>query len=192
MTGSETASVPLYLGLGSDLGDREVNLREAVRRLDEAFGIRHEALSGFVETEPWGFESDTKFLNAVVKYRISLPLPEDSSCRRPSSENGRAVTDLARRILRICKNTERVMGREEHVETDECGRRIYRSRIIDIDILLLGDFRVNEEDLVIPHPLMFERDFVMRPLMQIVPPEETAVCRMAESHDTMMRVGTAV
>lgn len=177
MTGSGTASVPLYLGLGSDLGDKEANLREAVSRLDEAFGIRHEALSGFVETEPWGFESDTKFLNAVVKYRISLPLPEDSSCRRPSSENGRAVTDLARRILRICKDTERVMGREGHVDTDECGRRIYRSRIIDIDLLLLGNFRVKETDLVIPHPLMLERDFVMIPLLQLVSPEELDVCR---------------
>ena len=59
------------------------------------------------------------------------------------------------------------MGRRESIEYGEDGKRIYHDRIIDIDILLYGDLRINEPDLVIPHPLMKERDFIMRPLMEI-------------------------
>ena len=59
------------------------------------------------------------------------------------------------------------MGRTGNPEYDENGNRVYRSRIIDIDILRFGDFEMNEDDLKIPHPLMYERDFVMVPLMEI-------------------------
>lgn len=59
------------------------------------------------------------------------------------------------------------MGRTGNPEYDEKGNRVYRSRIIDIDILRFGDFEMNEDDLKIPHPLMYERDFVMVPLMEI-------------------------
>ncbi len=155
---------PLYLGLGSNLGDRSANLEEALRRLDEAFGQHWTALSDFMETEPWGFESKDNFLNAVVRYDVEIA--SESGQKRDSSDLASA---FAERVLRICKEIEKEMGRTGGPEYDEAGKRIYHSRIIDIDILLLGDFKVDMEDLKIPHPLMRQRDFVMGPLRQIAP-----------------------
>lgn len=154
-TGVSGREVMLYLGLGSNLGDRRHNLLEAVRCLDMAFAVNHDALSSFVETEPWGFDSDDIFLNAAVRYRLSVP-------------RGTSMNAFAHEILRKCKSVEAEMGRTGKPEYDSDGRRIYRSRIIDIDILLLGDFRIDDSDLKIPHPLMAERDFVMIPLREIV------------------------
>ena len=148
-------TVQVYLGLGTNLGDREKNLLEALKRLDEAFGCRYAAVSDFIETEPWGFDSEDRFLNAAVKYILTVPLETSHSV-------------YARNILRICKEIEGSMGRTGSPEYDKSGNRIYRSRIIDIDILRIGDWRIDESDLKIPHPLMQERDFVMVPLRQIM------------------------
>lgn len=148
-------TVQVYLGLGTNLGDREKNLLEALKRLDEAFGCRYAAVSDFIETEPWGFDSEDRFLNAAVKYILTVPLETPHSV-------------YARNILRICKEIEGAMGRTGSPEYDKSGNRIYRSRIIDIDILRIGDWRIDEPDLKIPHPLMQERDFVMIPLRQIM------------------------
>lgn len=71
-------------------------------------------------------------------------------------------------ILEICKSIERRLGREEKPLYDEEGRRIYTSRPIDIDILLFGDYRIDCEELTVPHKLMYERDFVMKPLNEII------------------------
>lgn len=152
--GNSGMEVMLYLGLGSNLGDRRQNLLDAVRRLDKAFAVHYDALSDFVRTEPWGFESDDLFLNAAVRYRLSVP-------------RGTCMNVFAHEILRICKAVETEMGRTGKPEYDSEGKRIYRSRVIDIDILLLGDFRIDDNDLKIPHPFMRERDFVMIPLRQI-------------------------
>lgn len=152
--GNSGMEVMLYLGLGSNLGDRRQNLLDAVRRLDMAFAVHYDALSDFVQTEPWGFESDDLFLNAAVRYRLSVP-------------RGTCMNVFAHEILRICKAVETEMGRTGKPEYDSEGKRIYRSRVIDIDILLLGDFRIDDNDLKIPHPFMRERDFVMIPLRQI-------------------------
>ncbi len=148
-------TVRLYLGLGTNLGNREENLSEALDRLDMAFGCHYEAVSDFIETEPWGFESDEMFLNAVVKYRVAI-------------SQGTSQTEFAHGILRICKDIEKAMGRTGSPEYDPSGARIYRSRTIDIDILMIGDWRIDEPDLKIPHPGMKERDFVMVPLRQIM------------------------
>ncbi len=147
--------VDVYLGLGTNLGDREANLQKALAFLDEAFGTRYSSLSGFHETEPWGFESSERFLNAAVKYVLSVP-------------RGTSQSAFSRHILDICKCVERTMGRTGLPEYTSDGRRVYHSRIIDIDILLIGDWHVNETDLKIPHPLMRERDFVMVPLSEIL------------------------
>ena len=72
-------------------------------------------------------------------------------------------------LLRICKRIERAMGRREAPEYDAQGRRIYHDRPIDIDILLYGDERIDTPELQIPHPLMRQRDFIMRPLEEIFP-----------------------
>lgn len=155
MTERWMETVDVYLGLGTNLGDRESNLRQALESLDDAFGTRCSALSDFHETEPWGFESNERFLNAVVRY--TLPVPHGTS--RPV---------YARNVLDICKSIERSMGRTGFPEYGPDGKRIYHSRLIDIDILLIGDWHINEQDLIIPHPLMKERDFVMIPLSEII------------------------
>lgn len=137
----------VYFSLGSNIGDREANIREALSRMDDAFGRSWTALSDLVETVSWGFEGHD-FINAAVMYELDS-VPEE--------------------VLRVCKEIERQMGRCEVYETDENGARVYHDRIIDIDILLYGDRRVDTEVLQIPHPLMYEREFVMRPLRQIMP-----------------------
>ena len=138
-------SVPVYFSLGTNQGDRRAQIDEALRRLDAAIGRPYEALSSIIETPSWGFEGPD-FLNCVVRYRTA---------RRP------------RTLLKICKKIERAMGRTGGPEYDAEGRRIYHDRPIDIDILLYGDERVDEPDLQSPHPLMEQRDFVMRPLREI-------------------------
>ena len=138
-------SVPVYFSLGTNQGDRRAQIDEALRRLDAAIGRPYEALSSIIETPSWGFEGPD-FLNCVVRYRTA---------RRP------------RTLLKICKKIERAMGRTGGPEYDAEGRRIYHDRPIDIDILLYGDERVDTPDLQIPHPLMRQRDFIMRPLEEI-------------------------
>ena len=139
-------SVPVYFSLGTNQGDRRAQIDEALRRLDASIGRPYEALSSIIETPSWGFEGPD-FLNCVVRYR--------TACQ-------------PRTLLRICKRIERAMGRTGGPEYDAEGRRIYHDRPIDIDILLYGEERVDEPDLQIPHPLMEQRDFVMRPLREIL------------------------
>ena len=139
-------SVPVYFSLGTNQGDRRAQIDEALRRLDAAIGRPYEVLSSIIETPSWGFEGPD-FLNCVVRYR--------TACQ-------------PRTLLRICKRIERAMGRTGGPEYDAEGRRIYHDRPIDIDILLYGEERVDEPDLQIPHPLMEQRDFVMRPLREIL------------------------
>lgn len=137
----------VYLSLGSNQGDRQARIDEALRRLDKAVGRPYDALSSVIETPAWGFDGPP-FLNCVVRYRTA---------RRPET------------LLKICKRIERAMGRRGAPEYDADGRRIYRDRPIDIDILLYGDLSVDTPELTIPHPLMREREFVMRPLAEIFP-----------------------
>ena len=137
----------VYFSLGSNQGDRQAQLDEALRRLDKAIGRPYDALSSIIETPAWGFDGPA-FLNCVVRYRTA---------RRPET------------LLKICKRIERAMGRRGGPEYDADGRRIYHDRTIDIDILLYGDQTVDTPDLKIPHPLMRQREFVMRPLAEIFP-----------------------
>ena len=147
--------VDLYLSLGSNQGDRALNMENALSLLNIELNTPYRAVSSFIETQPWGFESDDKFLNAAVHYKLRLPKGYN-----PEAEG--------LMILEICKDIERRLGRVGEPEYDEEGNRIYRSRPIDIDILLFGDNRIDCEDLTVPHKLMYERDFVMVPLKQIL------------------------
>lgn len=130
----------VYLGLGTNLGDRKENLAQAIRSIGERVG---EVLrtSSFLETEPWGFESANRFLNAAVLCDTLL---------------------TPRQVLYATQQIERDLGRAHKSVGGH-----YADRLIDIDILLYDDLRVDEPDLQIPHPLMFERDFVMIPLSEI-------------------------
>ncbi len=134
----------VYLSLGTNLGSREQNLREAIRLIDERLG-KVTRQSSFLETEPWGFKSTNRFLNAAVL----------------------CVTDKTpREVLWLTQQIERDMGREKDVHNTG-SHRTYADRVIDIDILLYDDITVEEDDLKIPHPLMYKRDFVMIPLKEI-------------------------
>ncbi|MGM9749216.1 MAG: 2-amino-4-hydroxy-6-hydroxymethyldihydropteridine diphosphokinase [Candidatus Cryptobacteroides sp.] len=145
----------LYLSIGSDSGDRERNLRAAVAALDSIFGTEGKVLSDIIETEPWGFESSTKFLNAAVKYDVDVP-------------RGTSPEDKAMEILDEIQSIEESLGRKKHESMyDPDGKRIYFSRTIDIDIIFFGNIFMNTERLKIPHPLAENRDFVMIPIGQI-------------------------
>lgn len=130
-----------YLSLGTNLGDKCKNIAEAINNIGELVGdvVRQSAL---YETEPWGFRSDNRFVNAAVCVDTQLS---------------------PRRLLEVTQRIEREMGRTLKSDGSE-----YHDRIIDIDILLYGDLHIDEPDLKIPHPLMHERDFVMTPLNEIM------------------------
>jgi 2-amino-4-hydroxy-6-hydroxymethyldihydropteridine diphosphokinase len=131
----------VYLGLGSNIGNRKRNMREAVEYMESMVGTvtRQSAL---YETEPWGFESPNLFINMCVC--VETPL-------------------APRQLLEATQEIEKHMGRVGKSVNHE-----YQDRIIDIDILLYDDMTVDEPDLKIPHPLMKERDFVMTPLNEIL------------------------
>ena len=148
------AFISVYLGLGSNQGNRQQNLMRALGLLDLAFGCHYTALSRIIETKAWGFKGD-KFLNACVLYRIY---------RKGSPE------EQGHGILAICKDIERQLGRNDTPEYDADGRRVYHNRAIDIDILFYGKERIDCEDLQVPHPLIAERDFVKIPLAEIAKP----------------------
>jgi len=131
-----------YLGLGTNLGDRVAHLREAIARLNAAIGVRVLRESRIYETEPVGITAQPKFLNMVVEVEL-----------------GDEVTP--RELLALAKRLEAEMGRKQ---TERWG-----PREIDIDILLLGEERITEPGLVIPHPQMWERAFVVVPLADLVP-----------------------
>ena len=130
----------VYLGLGTNLGNKEANLRTAIYKLQERIG-KQVSLSSFYETAPWGFESDHSFLNAAIGLETSLSPIE---------------------ILHITQEIEKELGRTKKSVTGS-----YSDRLIDIDILLYDTLVLQTPELTIPHPLMTERDFVMKPLIEI-------------------------
>ncbi|MCX6255599.1 MAG: 2-amino-4-hydroxy-6-hydroxymethyldihydropteridine diphosphokinase [Bacteroidia bacterium] len=130
----------VFLGIGTNLGNRGNNLKEAVARIAENIGPVVKSSSVY-ETEPWGFRARDEFLNMVVMVETKLT---------PSG--------LLGRILMI----EMLLGRAR-------GEKQYTSRVIDIDILLYEDLIIDEKSLKIPHPLMHERKFVLVPLCEIKP-----------------------
>ena len=146
--------VELYLSLGSNMGDRSLNIEHAVSMLNVELNRPYRAISSLLETEPWGFEAENMFLNAAVLYELELP-------------RGYNAEAQGLMVLEICKDIERRLGRTAKPQYDEDGERIYTSRPIDIDILFLGGNRIDTEELTVPHKLMKKRDFVMIPLREI-------------------------
>ena len=131
----------VYFSLGSNLGDKEGNIREAISRIGELIG-EVDRQSTLLATEPWGFESNNTFVNAAIRCTTSLSPFE---------------------ILNITQNIERAMGRTLKSVDGQ-----YHDRIIDIDILIYDDLHITTPQLTLPHPLMKERDFVMIPLKEIL------------------------
>lgn len=137
----------VYLSLGSNQGNRRRNLRRAIGKIEELIG-NVERQSAFLLTEPWGYESDKKYLNACVKV-LTEHSPHD--------------------VLVLTQQIEREFGRRSKTTYDASRNTYdYQDRPIDIDILLYDDITVDEPDLHIPHPRMAERDFVMIPLREIM------------------------
>ena len=130
----------VYLSLGTNLGNRKRNIREAIEKIGELVGVV-ERQSALYETKPWGFSSPNDFINACVLVDTML---------------------APRQLLEATQRIEQEMGRIGKSVNGE-----YHDRIIDIDILLYDNIKVNEPDLIIPHPLMEEREFVMVPLNEI-------------------------
>lgn len=131
----------VYLSLGSNLGDRELFLQAALQRLESKAGSITN-ISSYYETEPWGFESNTQFLNICVSLKTQL-----------------TPFQLLERINLI----EKELGRNQKSDVK------YASRVIDIDILTFGDQIITSEHLTIPHPHMNNRLFVLMPLGEIAP-----------------------
>jgi 2-amino-4-hydroxy-6-hydroxymethyldihydropteridine diphosphokinase len=130
-----------YLGLGTNIGDKRLNLSSAIAIIEKKIG-EVLAVSSFYETKPWGFKSENMFLNAAIKVYTRLA-PEE--------------------LLVATQDIERSLGRKSKSVDG------YEDRIIDIDILLYDDLVYETGGLTIPHPLMHERDFVMKPMAEIAP-----------------------
>jgi 2-amino-4-hydroxy-6-hydroxymethyldihydropteridine diphosphokinase len=129
-----------FLGLGTNLGDREANLNKAIELISSTVG-KIDSFSDVYETEPWGFQSENKFLNMVIRTRTDLKPPT-----------------LLISLLNIEDQLGRIRVRDQ-----------YASRTMDIDILLYNNKIINKPGLVIPHPMIRDRKFVLVPLCDIAP-----------------------
>lgn len=127
-----------YVALGSNIGDSRENISTAIKALSNVPGIRVAAISGIYKTKPWGYEDQSDFLNACVRLDVNIS-PEA--------------------LLGVCLGIEAGMGR---IRTMANG-----PRIIDIDVLIYEGEERNTEELILPHPRIKERDFVMVPLTDI-------------------------
>lgn len=134
-------AVDAYIGLGSNIGDRVANLADALARIDTLDGLQVLAVSHAYESEPWGVTDQARFVNAAARVRTVLPADE---------------------LLGRLKEIETALGREP-------GGERWGPRVIDLDILLYGHEEWASEALTIPHPRMGERDFVVRPLLEVAP-----------------------
>ncbi len=129
----------VYLGLGSNIGDRKANLNQAILNL-ESRGITVNKVASFIETDPIGGPPQGRYLNSVIECETLLPPLE---------------------LLFIIQNIEKIMGRDRTV--------LNGPRIIDIDMLLYEKLKIQSKDLILPHPRMKEREFVIKPFMEIAP-----------------------
>jgi 2-amino-4-hydroxy-6-hydroxymethyldihydropteridine diphosphokinase len=145
-----------YIGLGANLGDREAQLRQAVRYLHAEAGVQVERCSNLYETEPVGLTEQPPFLNMVARIRTTLrPLP----------------------LLDACLRIERALGRVRGVR--------WGPRTIDLDVLLYGDAVLELPELTVPHPRMFERLFVLIPLLEVLDEGAPAAVSSREALETL-------
>lgn len=128
-----------FLGIGSNLGNRSENIKSALNNLAQVKGVKIEKVSCIRQTNPVGGPPQGKFLNAAVKIKTSLgPF----------------------RLLKVLKKIEKKLGRKNTVR--------FGPRVIDLDILFYDSKIINGKELVIPHPRMFARDFVLLSLREAI------------------------
>jgi 2-amino-4-hydroxy-6-hydroxymethyldihydropteridine diphosphokinase len=130
----------VFLSLGSNLGDPYENIVKALSLLDQESGIRIEKVSSFHKTKPVDGPQQPDYLNAAVQISTDLT-PE--------------------RLLQVINQIEKKLGRIRTIKNGP--------RTIDLDILLFSDFKIDKPNLQIPHPRMYEREFVLKPLSEIAP-----------------------
>ena len=127
-----------YIGIGSNLGNALKNCQHAVENLSRAKGIEITRVSSFYKTEPVGIENQNMFINAVVEIRTVLS---------------------ARNLFRALQSIEKDMGRDREVKGGP--------RIIDLDLLFYGQEVIQDADLIVPHPEIQRRRFVLEPICEI-------------------------
>lgn len=130
----------VYLSLGTNLGERELNLKLAIKEIGALGSI--DQISEVYETEPWGFRSENKFLNIVIEIHTNIH---------------------ANQLIKECLAIEAILGRTRGSALG------YESRIIDIDILFYGAEIVSTTGLIIPHPYVQDRKFILEPLNELAP-----------------------
>ncbi|MDO5039236.1 2-amino-4-hydroxy-6-hydroxymethyldihydropteridine diphosphokinase [Clostridium sp.] len=129
-----------YISIGSNIGDKEKNLIEAINNLEDIKGIIIDKVSSFIKTEPWGLKEQDEFLNGAIKIKTVLS---------------------PRELMEVLLNIEKTMKRERIVK--------WGPRIIDLDIIFYDDLVTDDEYITIPHPRMEDREFVLKPLLEIAP-----------------------
>lgn len=132
-----------HLNIGTNLGERESNLRSAIYSIETSTKCVAE-VSSFIETDAWGFNSENKFLNVAVAVDCHI---------EPF-----AMLDLLQRI-------EQSLGSSSHRNEDGS----YKDRVVDIDIIAVDEMIINTDSLIIPHPRMHLREFVLKPLAELAP-----------------------
>lgn len=130
----------VYLGIGTNIGDRLSNIKQALQLLEKVDGVIVERISSIYETEPVGYREQPFFFNLVSQIRTQLPPKQ------------------------LLKETQQIEQQLKRVRTVRWG-----PRTIDIDILLFGDCIIHQPDLIIPHPRMLQRSFVLIPLEELAP-----------------------
>lgn len=133
--------IECYLGVGSNLGDRRKNIKLALQEIEKLKGTKIIKVSKVIQTNPLPCRvpSQGKFLNAALKIKTTLS---------------------AKNLLRALQKIEDKLGRTRDIR--------WGPRTIDLDILFYGDKVINQKDLKIPHPMMFEREFVLKPLREVI------------------------
>jgi 2-amino-4-hydroxy-6-hydroxymethyldihydropteridine diphosphokinase len=138
----------VFIGVGSNLGNRENYIRKAINRLEETAGITVDKVSSIIESEPLNAPAQGKFLNAVIKLETNLS---------------------AQTLLEELQAIEKDLGRTRPFKN--------APRTIDLDIILYGEEEINNPGLTVPHPRMFERPFVIKPLLELEPSFEDKLIR---------------
>lgn len=130
----------VYLSIGSNIGDKEQNLNEAIKRMEAFKEIKVEKVSSFIVTEPWGYVDQEAFLNGAVKIKTTFSSKE---------------------LVKVLLSVENDMKRKRVVK--------WGPRIIDLDIIFYDNLLSEDEEIILPHPRMEEREFVLKPLCEIAP-----------------------
>ena len=130
----------VYLSIGTNIGEREKNLQQAVQALMDQSVVQVKRISSIYETEAVGYTEQADFLNIAVVVETTL---------------------IAQEMLEVCQSIENKLGRVREMR--------WGPRIIDLDILLYNQENIETESLIIPHPRMYERAFVLVPLQEIAP-----------------------